>query len=64
MQILQEAISLKVHLSLSKTNQRDVLYRHYGCCETARAQSSLPKIETRLSAPVIEQIMLLLDIKG
>lgn len=23
------------------------MYRHYGCCETARAASSLPKIETR-----------------
>ena len=30
-----------------KLMKRDVLYRHYGCCETARAQSSLPKIETR-----------------
>lgn len=32
---------------LDSIDSRDVLYRHYGCCEAARAQSSLPKIETR-----------------
>src|SRR5271155_2800167 len=35
------------YFPLFLSNSRDVLYRHYACCEVARAQSSLPKIETR-----------------